>query len=98
MPSDLNETLAGLHKSVDNGYYLTLDVEAMLLSAVENVLAVHQRAEYTNRGYQGRGKPDIEWTVSYCIECGTGLDRDDFVIESWPCPTVKALTDALGGA
>lgn len=93
---DLTETLAAIKSRNDFGELRQDDGDA-LLSAVEGVLALHQKAEYANRVYRGSGKPDTEWTVSYCIECGMDLNRDEHVMDSWPCPTVKALTDALGG-
>jgi hypothetical protein len=76
-----------------------------LLSAVQNVLALHTAGNIyplDDDGYPDQSKEPI---TTFCEEC-TSDDTvrliedcewtEDYASVSWPCPTVKALTDALG--
>jgi len=56
-----------------------------LLSAVENVLALHTPT------YPAEG-PDVA-----CFHCAVPATTGKYTWVAWPCPTVKAITDALGG-
>ena len=53
-----------------------------LAKALEAVMVVHQKSEH-QRAY---GFPRADKWEHYCTEDN----------RSWPCPTVKAITDALG--
>jgi hypothetical protein len=88
--TDLNETLAGMIRAEANvadrpGQYDRLNSLADRVSeyesAVQNVLALHKPVD------NGRVEP-------CCNECD---DPYADVCVEWPCPTVKALTDALEG-
>lgn len=58
-----------------------------LLSAVQNVLALHTPVEWTHLGGPAQACRE-------CARLGSGVNR---LTAQWPCPTVQALTDALGG-
>jgi len=72
--SDLNVTLDAMHEWVLTRGTLNEEAQISLLSAVQNVLALHVIGH-------DPGFFDI------CNHCGY----------SYPCPTMKALTDALEG-
>lgn len=59
-----------------------------LLSAVEAVLALHSPEEYSGGG------PESSDGVG-CSGCA--LTEPEGVMPDWPCPTVQAITRALGG-
>lgn len=62
-----------------------------LLSAVEGVLAVHKKVMLRVQTYAF--PPDAMYVeLPFCSYCKHAGDAR----RPWPCPTVKALTDALG--
>lgn len=89
----LNETLAEV-----SGYNADADAEFIaaaremvpaLLGFVEDVLALHRESEWLC-GNARHTNPEVG-----CPECYTACETCD---RTWPCPTVRALTDAIGGA
>ncbi len=71
--ADVNETLARMCKRASAAPSQSWRDIPALLSAVENVLALHSEEALTDR-------------MHYCSTCSV----------AWPCPTVRAVTDALG--
>ena len=57
------------------------------LDALEAVLKIHAPIDALNMRYRGGRVQQV------CTGCGT----DDGNWNHWPCPTVRAITDAIGG-
>ena len=64
--------------------YAPYEIADEALTALEAVLEVHQKTEH-QRAY---GFPKADQWEHYCAEDN----------QSWPCATVRAITDALKGA
>ena len=57
------------------------------LAALQAVLDMHAPIDALNMRYRGGRVQQV------CTGCGT----DDGNWNRWPCPTVRAITDAIGG-
>ena len=67
---------------------------ARLLAAVEAVVARHQESD-VSCPHIGHSCGETEYRGMTCPDAGTNCLSDG---EEWPCPTIRALTDALDGA
>ena len=74
----------GSHVHGDDAAFTSLARTALpqLAKALEAVMEIHQKTEH-QRAY---GFPRADKWEHYCMEDN----------QSWPCPTVQAITDALG--
>jgi hypothetical protein len=79
--------LAAKSAPLEHADFLPMAHEAMpkLLAAIQAVRALHTPT-YPMEG------PDVA-----CFHCAVPATTGKFTWVPWPCPTVRALTDALGG-
>ena len=72
-----------------NAKYVNHAIQAFpqALNALQAVMEVHTPIKALNMCYRGGRVQQV------CTGCGT----DDGNWNHWPCPTVRAITDAIGG-
>lgn len=83
--------------AVADGYLdpsaLTDERAGRMVAALRAVLDRHPKGHASVIEYTAAG------TVAHCFGCkgAHGVAHDEFGLVPWPCPTVRAVTDALGG-
>lgn len=81
--TDLSATLAAMRERAS--WLCRVDIER-LVAAVEAVVARHKPAVFGDA-------PDVR----YCTHCQASGDPFAPTGRTWPCPTIRTLTDALDG-
>ena len=77
--TDPRETLARIRKQADAEFIAARTDVPRLVDALEKVLNLHVKAQPIPAAFGTQEGGD------YCITC----------VEDWPCPTVRAITQAL---